>query len=154
MRRCVLAIILVLFTFSAQAATVTSGSLTVTQTKTEPDARLFLNCVTLDWLSDASGNCTASLTEINGTIERIVFNPDDGATSPTAAYDVTLKDVDDVDVLNGKGANLSASATTSVVATSTDSTTYLPMAALAPLSLAVTNAGASNGGIIRIYFRR
>ena len=135
-----------------QADTVTSGTLThevdVTQYNTRVD--------TLDWLSDASGNVVATLTGVRGTIKRIVINPDDGATSPTASYDMTLTDQDGVDLLGGLGANVSASATTDFPSVTTDSasSTTVPRPTVGDLDLAITNAGAANGGIVRVFLRR
>jgi len=110
---------------------------------------------TLDWTSDTStsGTVTASVYQINGTIERIVYNPDGGATLPTDSYDVTLKDIDGIDVLNGTGANLSQSTVASTISTEGDGTTNIPMATQGTLALSVTNAGSAKGGIIRIYVR-
>ncbi|HUS39470.1 MAG TPA: hypothetical protein VMX74_08470 [Pirellulales bacterium] len=108
---------------------------------------------TLDWTSNTSGTVTASVYQINGTIERIVYNPDGGATLPTDSYDVTLKDIDGIDVLNGTGANLSQSTVASTISTEGDGTTNIPMATQGTLALSVTNAGSAKGGIIRIYVR-
>jgi len=134
----------------ANAISVSTGTITVAK-QGRSDT---INRLTIDWLSDASGNGLATVTELSGTVERVVFNPDDGATSPTASYDITLTDVDSVDILNGKGANLSQTATTSVTAMATDGTTPRPMATSGDLTLTITSAGAARGGIIRIYFRR
>lgn len=91
---------------AARAATVTSGSLTIT----EQGRPGYLQCYTFDWTSDASGNVTASITEVQGTIERVVFNPDGTSNFPTCVTGAT--------------------------------------------SLAITNAGAAKGGVLRVYIRR
>lgn len=137
--------------FTASADTVTSGSLT----KTEIGAPGSFRCYTIDWLSDASGNCTADITGVQGEIMRFTVNPDDGATSPTNAYDMTLKDRDGVDILAGLGANLSNSTALSRVPLTGDGTTTTQrFVTLGTLSLAITNAGAANGGILRVYVKR
>lgn len=136
---------------SFAADTVTSGTLTKTITD-----RAGMKIVELDWLSDASGNVTATLENINGTIRRVTTNPDDGSTSPTANYDMTLKDQDEFDVLIAQGANLSQSATASVACQIRDAntTTDQPICTFGDLDLAITNAGNAKGGIIRIYLSR
>lgn len=134
----------------AVGADVTSGTLTVSQSGFGGSLERW----TLDWGSDASGNCLATVRPVQGTIERVVFAPDSGSTSPTLNYDMTLTDIDGVDVLAGTGANLSNAVTASTVVTEDDGTTYWPMATHGALTLAVTSAGASRGGIVRIYTRR
>lgn len=133
-----------------QAQTVTSGSLTLTVDGSGVKDGA-LQMATLDWLSDASGNVVATTNKIEGTLERFVFIPDDGATSPTANYDVVVNDVNSIDVLSSKGANLSQSATTQH--NTFDASAVLPMACKGTLTLSITNAGNANGGVIRIYWR-
>jgi hypothetical protein len=154
MKRLICALIFCLVASMGNAITVTSGTVTIVADNTSPNARDYLNCYTVDWLSDSGGNVTASIDELRGTIERIVFNPDDGATSPTNNYDMTLNDQDGIDTLNGKGANLSQSTASSTISTEGDGTTNIPMAVSGTLSLAITNAGNAKGGIIRVYIRR
>jgi hypothetical protein len=128
----------------------TSGTWTVTPKGVDK----YLKRVTLDWICDASGNFLATTTQVQGTIERLVINPDAGATSPTADYDLTISDVDSVDLLSGLGANLSDSVTSSTTVMATDGTTPRPMATVGTLTIAITNAGNARGGVIRFYIRR
>lgn len=68
------------------------------------------------WTADASDGSvpsTQSDSDIFGFIVRVVTNP--GATAPTADYDITITDEDDVDVLGGEGADRSASASEQVI---------------------------------------
>ena len=141
----------------ARSVTATSGSLTMTKTTNEylsspPTYEL----ITLVWTSDASGNATVTVPNVIGEIRRIVTNPSDGATSPTADYDVTLKDADAVDVMVGQGANLSQSANKSFYGVTTDaiSSQYIPITVYGDLSLAVTNAGNAKKGTIKLYLRK
>jgi hypothetical protein len=69
-------------------------------------------CATLT--SDASGDATLSISNLNGKLYRLSTSPASAASSPTANWDLTL--VDDntsfsVDLLQGAGANRSQSAT-------------------------------------------
>ena len=108
----------------------------------------------LDWLSDASGDVNGTKVEVSGEILRVTFKPDGGGTQPTALYDVTLDDDDGVDVLNGKGANLSNTATTTIAPMIGDGTTTDKIVAVdGRLELKVTNAGNAKGGIVSIYYR-
>ncbi len=154
MKRLIIVALFCLFANFGSALSVTSGTVTVTQPNPAPAARDYLLVWTIDWLSDSSGNVVVSITEINGTIERIVYNPDDAATSPTDQYDMVLTDVDGFDCLNGTGSNLAQGTATSTVTTEGDGTTNLPFAVAGTLMLTITNAGNAKGGIVRIYIRR
>ncbi len=107
--------------------------------------------VTFDWVSDAStGAVSGNLSKaLSGVIERVTFVPEGGGTQPDNLYDVVLNDVEGFDVLNGKGANLSESATTSVAIALTGG----QMAFDDRLDLVIANAGNSNGGKVIIYIR-
>jgi hypothetical protein len=106
--------------------------------------------VTWDWLATDAGVVVGSITTYpyDGELIAAVFVPDSGGTAPDNGYDVTIKDVDGVDVLNGLGADLSNAAT--VIKKHTDG---LGAVAGSKLTLAVANAGDANGGIIYLYIR-
>jgi hypothetical protein len=75
-----------------------------------------LRVITLDWLSDASGNAVATNIPVTGRISQIVFYPDQAdATSPTANYDVTLLDQLGVDAMQTLGANRSQADTEIII---------------------------------------
>jgi len=114
-----------------------------------------VSLVTVDWLSSSTGACTATIGDVYGIVERITIKPDSGATAPTNAYDATLSDVDGFDVLIGHGANLSSATLTSFASMveETTSSGCVPVVVFGSLSLAITNAGDENGGIIRLYMR-
>ena len=111
--------------------------------------------VVLDWLSDASGDCTGNTVALSGQILRVVFVPDSGGTAPTNLYDVVLNDADSLDVLAGLGANLSNTTSTQVVPVVTNGTAgnMAPMAVDGILSLAVSNGGNAKGGQVILYMR-
>ena len=106
--------------------------------------------VVFDWLSDASGDVSGNLSKaLFGIIERVVFVPDGGGTAPTTLYDLVLNDVDGADVVDGVGADLSATVTASVGVDLTGGN-----AAIAgTLDLVVSNAGNAKGGKVILYIR-
>ena len=105
---------------------------------------------TLAWVSDASGDVNGVLTKpLSGIIHRITVVPDGGGTAPTTLYDVVLNDTEGVDLLNGKGANLSATVTTSVSPDFTGGNLAFDDA----LDLVVSNAGNAKGGKVILYIR-
>lgn len=102
--------------------------------------------ITFDWLSSAGGAADATTTKVySGILERVVFVPDSGGTAPDPAYDVVLNDDDSIDLLDGAGANLSATATYQVQNAGAVSN--------GALTLGVTNAGDANGGLVYVYIR-
>jgi len=139
----------------ASALTVTSGTVTVTVTgaytgRALPDE---LKVVAYSWTSDASGQVTATLSEIEGEIVRLVVNPADGASSPTANYDAVCNDVDGNDILGGQGANLSQSANLNTTLHVTNGTLPLAIVVYGNHTLLITNAGNTQSGLIRFYVR-
>jgi len=125
-----------------------------TVTLSEKGRRDGLLCYSIDWLSDASGVVSGTISQIEGTIERIVYLPNtESGTQPDDNYDVTLADENGLDVLRGTGANLDEANASQVVTTGGDAS-VLPYATCGLLTLAIAGAGATNTGTIRIYFRR
>jgi hypothetical protein len=111
--------------------------------------------ITLAWTSDASGDVSLTTGDFDfpgGFIDLVEFIPH--ATAPTAAYDVTVTDPDsnEHDVLEGKGANLSASATTfHTPLRSTYDKGWLPAGTY---RLIVANAGNTKQGSVVLYINR
>jgi len=127
-----------------------AGSISITKSATRTIKKLIM-----DWLSDASGDVNGVLSGvISGEILRATFIPDGGGTAPTNLYDVTLEDEDGIDLVGGKGANLSNTVTTSIAPLIGDgTTTNRPVAVDGTLELKVSNAGNAKGGIVSVYFR-
>ena len=141
-------------TYALAATTLTSTSGTVTLDGQQFSRNLNeLECWTFTWVSDALGAADGYTNQVRGTIERVTFNPDDVST-PTDNYDVTLLDIDGIDVLNGTGANRDTANSEGTVTTEGDGTTYLPFSVVGRLTLYVTNAGATKSGVVRVYLRR
>lgn len=103
------------------------------------------------WTSSAGGAADATTTAyFTGAILGVTTVPGTGGTVPTANYDVAINDDDAVDVLNGTGANKSATLTEHVSASlGVDLGTVVS----SKLTLAVTNAGASKTGVVYVDLR-
>lgn len=143
----ILLALLVAIPVSAQTLTASAGSGTLTMWNKYKER------ATVAWTSTAGGAFTGTITGLQGEIQAVAFKPDIGSTSPTNNYDVTIEDEDGIDLLEARGANLSdTTATRKFVGISASN-----IIARAPLAgnlvIKVTNAGASNGGTIRLYFK-
>lgn len=101
--------------------------------------------VRIDWTSAADGTVTASNVPIDGEILRVVTDPD-GTAAPTNLYDIVLNDEDGFDILGGGLANR-ATATTEAVVPAARVVHY------GACSLAVSNAGDTKSGVVKIYIR-
>ena len=109
----------------------------------------------VDWASDSTSASAITIGSVEGTIYRISIVPDTGATSPTASYTATLTDVDGIDLLQGEGTGLSASAAADIlpriVSGDGTSTLTMPVAVSGDLTLTLAATGTSRGGTIRLY---
>lgn len=128
----------------------TVGSATVRGA--EPSGPGGVGYCSIDWTSDSSGNYTASILGISGTLTRIIINP--GSTAPSANYDMVLNDEDSIDLMMAAGANLSATVTTHFCPHCTDGTTPELIDTCGVLTLAITNAGSAKTGRVKIIWRR
>jgi len=110
----------------------------------------------LAWTSSAGGAVSGIPTaeKLSGELLRVTIVPGTGDAEPSNDYGVTLLDDDGIDVLAGKGANLSnvnASELCPLVGDGT--TTVQPVAIDGNLTLVVSAAGATKSGTVKIYFR-
>ena len=126
--------------------------------------------ITWTWTSDASGNVVDNTATAFGELVRISFNPGDGATSPSANYDVDIEDQNGINILLGYGDNRSQSAsqslyfqggldwsTTPTLTQTVDTVNiFYPwrMPVYGVLTLKITNAGNAKSGVIRAYVKR
>lgn len=126
------------------------GSITESISKTRT-----VKSIALDWTSSAGGAVSGiPSTGISGLIERVVFVPGASGVQPTDAYDVTLLDEDGLDMLAGKGGNLSNANPTQICPLVGDGTTTdHPVAVDGQLTLVVANAGAAKQGRVKLYYR-
>lgn len=125
-----------------------AGSINITY-----DAEGYLNEIVWDWTADGSGDVNGILTtegaRHRGIPLRVDFIPDSGGTQPDDNYDVVILDENSQDILRGNGANRSQ--TTTQYLSYADTTPPLPW--MRRLELQVSNAGASNGGIVRLQYK-
>jgi hypothetical protein len=105
--------------------------------------------VKLVWVSDdATGAVSGTTTfETCGQLMRLTTVPAAGGSAPTDNYDLTIKDEDGLDILNGLGADRSATVTQHKV-----SNDGLLFTVATTLTLAVANAGNAKGGTVYLYF--
>lgn len=129
-----------------------AGTATQTETAWNGDQ---LASLEIAWISEDgganAGKVDATISKVHGTLEGVAFNPS-ATAAPTADYDVVINDVDGVDVLGGKGADLSDS-TATYHGEATTSPVF-PRATTGLLTLAITNAGNAKEGTIRLFYRR
>lgn len=101
----------------------------------------------LDWTSDdATGAVNIGFLMRSGRLVQVKYVPDGGGTAPTNLYDVTITDADGADILQGDGADKSA--------TVADFTTFLTTAIRTDggsYTLNVAAAGNAKGGLIYLY---
>jgi hypothetical protein len=102
----------------------------------------------MTWVSDASAGTVSGRTISLDpcTVKQIEMYPDSGGTQPTDAFDLTLLNSLGLDLLAGRGADLSNAAGT--ILAQTDRLFIFPGGTLAPT---IAAAGNSKGGRIRIY---
>jgi len=102
--------------------------------------------ITFAFTSSDTGTASASTTSAySGKLIWCVIDP--GATTPTAAWDLTVTDVDSIDLLAGGGADCSETATE-----------YIAEASLGAIdggviTFNVTNAGDQKTGTVYLWIR-
>lgn len=106
--------------------------------------------IAIDWTSDATNDATITLSGVAGILHRVSFNPDAGGTQPDDNYDVTISDVDGVQLFTTSTLDETNSSTVAILVT--DGSGYIPTPILGDMTIVIGAAGAGNGGIIRFYF--
>jgi len=120
------------------AGTVTSVEITHTGIKK----------IAMTWISSAGGAADGTTsTAFDGKLIGLTTIPAGGASAPTDDYDVAITDAAGHDVLLGAGANRDTANTEHVAEAS------LGAVAGSRLTLAVTNAGDTKGGVVVLYVR-
>ncbi len=119
-----------------------AGTVTITE-----EAIYSVRKIKFAWVA-AGGSADGTTTlPFTGAIERLVTVPSTAGTQPDDNYDVVVNDEDGNDVLMGAGANRDETNTEQVLASS------LGVVTNDKLTLAVTNAGATNAGTVYLYIR-
>jgi len=121
---------------------------TVTVTTTTSDKGGTVARYDVAWTSTSMGAVSGNaFAVVSGTILQVRFVPS-ATVAPTTLYDVTLVTANSVDVLNGVGTDLSATASLLVANVGVwldDSAT---------LDVVVANAGNAKAGTVSIWVRR
>lgn len=129
---------------SVPLSAVAVGTVIATSTVITPG----LTKYTITWTASAGGAVSGNPVTIRrGVIEAVKIVPST-VTAPTALYDVTLVDTDGVDVLNGLGADQSA--------TLGKYFSFLPALTFdgsQTLDLVVANAGNAGKGAVIVWVR-
>lgn len=124
-----------------------SATLTEYREKKNIDGYSYVSKIKFDWASDTTETVSqTTVLDYDGVILYLVTVPDGGGTAPTALYDITLVDSDSIDVLGGKGANRSATATEYV-----NFPAGLGAVSKSRLTLTVAAAGENKGGLVYVY---
>lgn len=108
------------------------------------------------WVSDDTTGAviagdTGNQIPLDGEIDRIVTVPDGGGTAPTTLYDVQIVGVGDIDVAQGALADRSDTVTEEVFPRQGAAGDLERVATAGGHTLAVQNAGNSNGGTIYVF---
>jgi len=129
--------------------TVSTGTVTRRNQSQSGHTLISLACTT-----DNNGDVLATTKEFFGQILRVTLAPNtSSALAPTNLYDVTLTDVDGVDVFQSLGYNCSSAAAKTFVPMIGDGATSIPITAYGALTLRVDNAGPTNNLTIRLLTR-
>ncbi len=114
--------------------------------------------VIVDWTSDsAAGTVEQTIEHISGSILALETNPD-GTDIPTDLYDITIEDPEGYDILEGLGADRSATITQKTVILQEITINARQYAAHPPvndrpLTFKVAVAGNAKKGRAIIYYR-
>lgn len=86
--------------------TITTGVVTASWTGFERDNRTVspFKLWEITWTSNPSGDCQFATDQIQGEVLWMATKPDDGASSPTDNYDITITSAG-IDLLGGSGQN-------------------------------------------------
>jgi hypothetical protein len=106
--------------------------------------------VTIDWVSDSSGNVQVQLRDDRYRLLAAVTNP--GAATPTASYDITLTDDEGSDVLANASVDLTNRSATDTERTDLGTSAGLRPVCVGPLIVSVASAGASKNGRLQLIY--
>lgn len=123
---------------------MTAQVVTITE---NPEEYLPVKSIKWDWLcTDGGVVSSTTLNKYCGIITKVVIIPDGAPTAPTAAYDMTILDENGIDVLEGNGADCSATATEYL-----DQSDGLGNVSESTLTLTIAAAGNAKGGLVYLY---
>jgi hypothetical protein len=117
--------------------------------------------VSYSWTSDASGAWSATITngDLNGIICRVTTIPSAASGKVPSSYNLTLVDLDSIDVLQGIGASRSATLTEQVVpllpfVSSGVTVAYAPIACDGQVTVTIAGAGNTKSGKIIFHLKK
>lgn len=152
-------VFIITFILSVIAAIVL-GAGSITETRYVPTAipKWEIHKMVLNWTADVNGNVSGISTNypMDGFLYRVVTIPNSGTTCPNDAYDIVIYDSDTQDILLGLGANEPNSASNQfcpLLDRDDDANYIMPVAVHSQLELQVSNAGASKGGKVVLYWK-
>lgn len=124
------------------------GTVTLTETTHGSVKRIYWS-----WLSNSSGNADKQTDNVySGEIVGMTIDPGDGVRQPTANYDITITNDNNVDVFNSQATNLSNVVNQNVWPVGAASY-FMRSAVVGKLTLNVTNAGSGKSGKVYLYIR-
>lgn len=153
-------LVLCLFVAPSQAAnSVKDFSVTAsTGSVADPvknDAWASVGYAEVTWTSSASGDAVFTTNRLGGVLERVVYAPV-AAASPTANYDVIVKDEYGLTIAGGTANNLSATAASQevpkIATVVSSATTHVLWRLNGPITVTVDNAGNAKKGKVVFYF--
>ena len=113
------------------------------------------------WTSDASGDESITIPpgQLNGTITRVTTIPGLTTEQPDDNYDVTLLDIDGIDLLQDFGLNRDETNTEQVcpvlaIQESSVTVAYAPITVDNAVTLVIANAGASKTGKVVFHVKK
>lgn len=142
----------------AVALTVTSGTLTQSRTGNRGE----LERLDLNWSTEIhSGKVRATGVAIDGLVERVVVDSDVGTSVqiPAGGYTIYLRDLDGIDVLTSRTADVDTTSTqlSQWISAGDEATSvgrFIPFTG--PLTFDLDDAGTTptRVGRVRLYYRR
>lgn len=104
----------------------------------------------VEWVASHNGAVVASPLTVFGVLRGVTIKSDAGTSAPTTSYDMTLLDDMGLDIAQGVGIDIDASATTGTIAV--DAATSLTVPVVGRLDLMINNAGDNARGWIELVF--
>jgi hypothetical protein len=157
MKRFLVSVLIVLFIglmVGVQAADTTgTTAITYSQLFEGKNVSPNLKSYRVDWTSNADGTAITPYVTIKGTVLKVTTYPSDGATSPTANYDITLKDAAGTDLLGSQLLNRSEANVETIAPYIADGATSPALVLFDRVQWNVDNAGAARTGRIRVIVR-
>ena len=139
-----------------------AGVVTTVRSGTDRDAKQpGLDLYTITLVSDDSGDAeeASDIANAQGEIVKVTTDPSDGSTSPTTLWDLTILDASGYDILEGLGADRSASASETFVprfwdTTTTETRKSSPVYQLGALTPVGDNMGSTRTATVYLLVKR